>query len=237
MTPEAERSLDKADQCLITARAELGIGLGSEAGRNAYLAAFPAARAFIFERIGKVVKRHESLHREFTRLAKDEPGYRQKLFAFLSQGYNLKAIADYDTTPGSFVSPRNTPPLILRQEFAWFSASDVFSRRVAAPPRQPELERTPKSSQTRRGRLGPAMRSRSRSVTGVNSPDPSGCCDRSALVLRGNLMVAAVGSIARGACAEISGPSVRDLVYTRSGHTQCYMDSCAFESSKGAGSG
>jgi uncharacterized protein (UPF0332 family) len=56
VTPEAQGSLDKADQCLTTARAELAINLGSEAGRNAYLAAFHAARAFIFDRTGKVVK-------------------------------------------------------------------------------------------------------------------------------------------------------------------------------------
>ena len=56
MTPEAERSLEKADKCLTTARSELGINLGSEAARNAYLAAFHAARAFIFERTGQVVK-------------------------------------------------------------------------------------------------------------------------------------------------------------------------------------
>jgi uncharacterized protein (UPF0332 family) len=105
MTPEAERSLQKASECLNTARAELAINLGGEAGRNAYLAAFHAARAFIFEHSGKVVKRHESVHREFRRLAKDEPGIDKIFPPFLSQGYNMKAIADYDTTPGSFVSP------------------------------------------------------------------------------------------------------------------------------------
>ena len=107
MTPEAERSLEKADNCLTIARAELAINLGSEAGRNSYLAAFHAARAFIFERTGKVVKRHESVHREFHRLAKDEPAIDKSFPPFLSQGYNMKAIADYDTTPGSFVSPED----------------------------------------------------------------------------------------------------------------------------------
>lgn len=104
MTPEAQRSLEKAGNCLTIARAELAINLGSEAGRNAYLAAFHAARAFIFERTGKVVKRHESVHREFHRLAKDEPAIDKSFLPFLSQGYNMKAIADYDTPPGSFVS-------------------------------------------------------------------------------------------------------------------------------------
>jgi uncharacterized protein (UPF0332 family) len=104
VTPEAQRSLEKADNCLTTARAELAINLGSEAGRNAYLAAFHGARAFIFERTGKVVKRHESVHREFHRLAKEEPAIDKGLPPFLSQGYNMKAIADYETAPDSFVS-------------------------------------------------------------------------------------------------------------------------------------
>jgi hypothetical protein len=42
VTPEAERYLEKARQCLSNARAELAI-LGNDAGRNAYLAAFHAA--------------------------------------------------------------------------------------------------------------------------------------------------------------------------------------------------
>jgi uncharacterized protein (UPF0332 family) len=104
VTPEAQHSLEKADNCLTTARTELAINLSSEAGRNAYLAAFHAARAFIFERTGKVVKRHESVHREFHRLAKDEPAIDKGFLPFLSQGYNMKAIADYDTTPGVVVS-------------------------------------------------------------------------------------------------------------------------------------
>ncbi len=112
MTPEAQRSLEKADQCLTTARTELAINLSSEAGRNAYLAAFHAARAFIFDRTGKVVKRHEGVHREFTRLAKDEPGIDNSLPPFLTQAYNMKAIADYDTAPGSFVSPEHAAAAI-----------------------------------------------------------------------------------------------------------------------------
>ena len=46
MTPEAQRSLEKANQCLTTARTELALNLGSEAGRNAHLAAFHAARGW-----------------------------------------------------------------------------------------------------------------------------------------------------------------------------------------------
>jgi uncharacterized protein (UPF0332 family) len=103
--PETERSLEKADQCLATARAELDINLSSEAGRNAYLAAFHAARAFIFERTGKLIKRHTGVQREFTRLAQDEPGIDKSFPVFLSQAYNLKAAADYETGPSSIVPP------------------------------------------------------------------------------------------------------------------------------------
>ena len=112
MTPEAQRSLDKANQCLVTAGAELAINLSSEAGRNAYLAAFHAARAFIFERTGKVIKRHEGARREFHRPSKDEPAIDKSFPPFLSQAYNMKAIADYDTPPGAFVSAEDAAAAI-----------------------------------------------------------------------------------------------------------------------------
>jgi uncharacterized protein (UPF0332 family) len=44
VTPEAERYLEKAQQCLSNARAELDIRLSNDAGRNACLAVFHAAR-------------------------------------------------------------------------------------------------------------------------------------------------------------------------------------------------
>jgi len=75
--PEAERSLEKADQCLSTARAELDINLSSEAGRNAYLAAFHAARAFIFERNGKYQKACGRPARIYP-LGKRRAGHRQE---------------------------------------------------------------------------------------------------------------------------------------------------------------
>jgi uncharacterized protein (UPF0332 family) len=105
VTPEAQRSLEKAAQCLSTARAEFAINLSSEAGRNAYLAAFHAARAFIFERTGKIVKRHQGVHYEFTRLAANKSGIDASFPVFLSQAYNLKAAADYETGPSSVVPP------------------------------------------------------------------------------------------------------------------------------------
>ena len=82
----------------------LGVELNDAAGRTAYLAGFHAAQAFIFERVGKVLKSHKGVHSEFLRLTKDDPRMDHALRTFLSRTYNLKAIADYETGPGSDIS-------------------------------------------------------------------------------------------------------------------------------------
>jgi uncharacterized protein (UPF0332 family) len=103
LTPEATGYLDKARQCLGYARINLGVELGNDAGRNAYLAAFHAAQAFIFERTGKVAKTHQGVHTEFNRLAKEDTRIGRELRRFLPQAYNLKAVADYEMGTDSVV--------------------------------------------------------------------------------------------------------------------------------------
>ncbi len=83
----------------------LGIGLADAAGRTAYLAGFHAAQALIFERTGRAVKTHRGAQAEFLRLTHGDPRLDPSLRVFLSQGYNLKAIADYETGPGAEVPP------------------------------------------------------------------------------------------------------------------------------------
>ncbi|MBV8576940.1 MAG: HEPN domain-containing protein [Acetobacteraceae bacterium] len=87
--------LDKARECLTRAKIILDAGVGEDAGRNAYLAAFRAAQALILARSGKVVKTHRGVHRLFTQLAKNDARLRE-FPRFLSQAYNLKDIADYE---------------------------------------------------------------------------------------------------------------------------------------------
>src|SRR5260370_3292340 len=82
----------------------LGVGLNDVAGRTAYLAALHAAQAFIFERNGKVFKTHHGVQTEFLRLTKEDPRVAGEMRLFLSRTYNLKALADYETGPGSDVS-------------------------------------------------------------------------------------------------------------------------------------
>lgn len=101
MTSETALHLAKARKCLANARASLGFGLTEDAGRSAYLTAYHAARAFVFERTGKLAKTHEVVQREFHRLARGEPRIDKEFPPFLTQAYNLKAVADYETGPDS----------------------------------------------------------------------------------------------------------------------------------------
>ena len=102
MTPEVKEHLDKARECLSRAKIILGVGVGEDAGRDAYLAAFHAAQALILARSGRVVKTHRGVHRLFSQLAKNETRL-QEFSRFLSQAYNLKDIADYELGPGAAV--------------------------------------------------------------------------------------------------------------------------------------
>jgi uncharacterized protein (UPF0332 family) len=76
-----------------------------ETGHAAYLAGLHAARACIFETTGEVTKSHRRAQREFGRLVKDDPRFDRELRAFLARTFNLKNLADYETGPGSQVSP------------------------------------------------------------------------------------------------------------------------------------
>lgn len=104
MTPQAARFLDKAQKLLAEANTMLSVGLNDAAGRTAYLAGYHVAQAFIFERLGRVLKTHNGVQTEFLRLTKEDAGIDPDLRNFLSRTYNLKAIADYETGPGSEIS-------------------------------------------------------------------------------------------------------------------------------------
>jgi uncharacterized protein (UPF0332 family) len=94
-TPEAADYLDRARRNLDEARAIAAIDLPDVAGRTAYLAAYHAAQALIFDRTGKVTKSHRGARSEFARLAKEDPRIDRAFTTFLARAYNLKEIADY----------------------------------------------------------------------------------------------------------------------------------------------
>ena len=99
MTAEIDRILQKAGKHLERGHVMPGVDLYDDAARAAYLAAFHAAQAVIFERTGRVVKTHRGVQSEFLRLTKDDTHFTPGQRIFLSQAYNFKAVADYDTGP------------------------------------------------------------------------------------------------------------------------------------------
>jgi uncharacterized protein (UPF0332 family) len=129
LTPESGFFLDKARKLLAEADAMLTIELHDAAGRTAYLAGFHAAQALISERTGKTARTHKGVHTELHRLTRDDPSFGADLRSFLSRTFNLKAVADYETGPGSEVSPEQASAAVheAKDFVAWFDS--VLSKR------------------------------------------------------------------------------------------------------------
>jgi uncharacterized protein (UPF0332 family) len=104
LTPETIAFLEKSRVCLAKAEGMLVLW-PDEAGRTAYLAGFHAAQALISDKTGRSVKTHSGVRSEFHRLIRGDTSFDDTLRDFLGTTYNLKAIADYETGPGSEVSP------------------------------------------------------------------------------------------------------------------------------------
>ena len=122
MKPEAAQFPDKARQALREACAVAGIELAEAAGRAAYVAAFHAVQSLIFERTGKVPKAHRGVHALFSRLVKDMLELGSDLSRFLSQAYDLKAVADYE------IGPAATVP--LAEAISATAAAETFVDRI-----------------------------------------------------------------------------------------------------------
>jgi uncharacterized protein (UPF0332 family) len=98
--PESADYLNKARECLDGAKriAEL-MPLNHIAAREAYLAVYHAAEAYIFDQTGKIAKTHRGMRSEFSRLAKNEPHIDRKFLTFLAEAYEYKSVADYSVGP------------------------------------------------------------------------------------------------------------------------------------------
>ena len=137
MTPEAARFLEKARMLLDHADVMLRVNLSDDAGRTAYFAGFHAAQAFIYEHIGKSLKTHKGVQIEFLLLTKDDPRFSPGLRGFLSHAYNLKAIADYETGPGSKVSPEHATEAVEEGKQFVAHITGLLSASSPSPGRNP----------------------------------------------------------------------------------------------------
>ena len=95
MKAETADYLVKARECLAEARQVASLPLAQVAAREAYLAAYHAAEAYIFEYLGKTVKTQRGLRTTFSRLARNEPRIASEYLTFLARAYELKSISDY----------------------------------------------------------------------------------------------------------------------------------------------
>jgi uncharacterized protein (UPF0332 family) len=99
LKPETADCLTKARECLDGAKQIAQLPLPQVAAREAYLAAFHAAEAYIFEQTSRTVKTHRGLRTTFSRLARNEPRIAPEYLSFLARAYELKSIADYSVGP------------------------------------------------------------------------------------------------------------------------------------------
>lgn len=86
MKPETADYLAKARECLDAAKAINAFPLPQVAAKEAYLAAYHAARAFVFESTGQTVKSHGGMRAMFARIAKEDPRIDRTLASLLRQG-------------------------------------------------------------------------------------------------------------------------------------------------------
>jgi len=113
LTPETGFFLAKARRLLAEAEGMLTtMHYNEAAGRTAYLAGFHAAQALISDKTGRAVKTHSGVRTEFHRLIRGDVRFDDTLRDFLGSTYNLKAIADYETGPGSDVLPERAAKAI-----------------------------------------------------------------------------------------------------------------------------
>jgi uncharacterized protein (UPF0332 family) len=101
---ETADALQRARQCLRDAARILPV-VPRVAAREAYLAAFQAAQALIWERTGRVSKTHRGVRAQFSLLTRDEPQFSHDHVLFLAHGYEIKSWADYGSGPQGYVIP------------------------------------------------------------------------------------------------------------------------------------
>jgi uncharacterized protein (UPF0332 family) len=104
VTPETQFFIEQARECLRRAHVIHAAGIGEDAGRNAYMAAFHGAQALVFERLGRVAKTHRGIRTLISGFAKGQPELRE-FSQFLTQSYDLKQTVDYPFGSDARVSP------------------------------------------------------------------------------------------------------------------------------------
>ena len=118
MKPESADYLAKARECLDAAKAINAIPLPAVAAKEAYLAAYHAAHALVFESTGRAVKSHSGMRTMFAQVAKADPRVDRKLTSLLGRAYKFKEMADYGVGSQSVVTVKEAQEVIaIAQHF------------------------------------------------------------------------------------------------------------------------
>jgi uncharacterized protein (UPF0332 family) len=97
--PETANCLAKAREALADAKTIEVTSVYRVAAREAYVAAFHATEAYVFERVGRVAKTHRGLRTLFSQASKGDPGVPLEFSAFLAGAFELKSLSDYGVDP------------------------------------------------------------------------------------------------------------------------------------------
>ena len=95
MSPESLDYLGTAERILREAEVFFEEGHNEVAAREAYLAAFSAARAVVFEKTGEAPKTHSGTRTALAKLMHEGLSLDQKFLNFLAQGFEQKVDTDY----------------------------------------------------------------------------------------------------------------------------------------------
>jgi uncharacterized protein (UPF0332 family) len=110
--------MEAAQELLEEARLIAGIGIWTQAGRGAYSAALQAARGYIFEGTGRLVKTHSGTRAKFAELTINDARFPPDVRGFLGRSYPLKNAVDYETGPKRHVSAEDaTSALAMAARF------------------------------------------------------------------------------------------------------------------------
>lgn len=126
MKPESADYLAKASECLDAAQLIIAIPLPQVAAKEAYLATYHAAQAFIFESTGKVVKSHSFMRTMFALAARADPHLDRTLASQLGRAYKYKEAADYGVGSQAVVTVQEAQEVIaIAQNFI-----DIVTQRL-----------------------------------------------------------------------------------------------------------
>jgi uncharacterized protein (UPF0332 family) len=95
MKDQTTKALVRSKQALAKARKLLELEMFDIAGRQAYIASLTAARALIYERMGKASKTHRGVKTVMHEMVRKGLPIDRALLVVLEYGFELKNTADY----------------------------------------------------------------------------------------------------------------------------------------------